>query len=264
MQLADWHQRTTLGRTGIQLSRIGLGSSYGIGTDGVEEAYKDYGINFFYWGTMRKEGFGEGIRRLAHHHREDLAVMIQSYSRFAGMMVSSFEKALSRLKLDYADIFLLGLHNSLPSNRIMDAALNLKMQGKAKSLGISCHRRKTFQTYIREGKFDVLMFRYSAAHRGAENDIFPYLSVPARPGTLAYTSTRWGQLVNPRKTPPGEKVPTASDCYRFVLSHPEVDLCMAGPADVTQMRQGLTAIDRGRMSPEELAWMQRVGGYIHR
>ncbi len=264
MQSTNWRGRVTLGRTGLQVSRIGLASSYGLGADGLQAAYEEHGINYFYWGTWRKESFGAGIRRLAQRTREDLVIVIQSYARFAGMLTSSLERALGRLQLDHADIFLLGFHSRPPSRRIMDAALRLRDQGKARFIGVSGHKRSTFRQYVNDGIFDMVMFRYSAAHRGAEMEILPYLNVPDRPGSVAYTATRWGQLVDPKKIPPGEAVPQASDCYRFVLSQPQIDLCMSGPANPGQMKEGLSALERGPLSEEEMAWMRRIGDAIHR
>ena len=52
---SDFHQRIGLGRTGLQVSRIGLGSSYGVGADAVQEAYEERGVNYLYWGSIRRE-----------------------------------------------------------------------------------------------------------------------------------------------------------------------------------------------------------------
>jgi aryl-alcohol dehydrogenase-like predicted oxidoreductase len=262
-QPKDFCQRVPLGRTGLLVSRIGLGSSYGIGADGLQEAYEKRGINYLYWGSMRSKGFAEGIRRIAWHNREDLVLVVQSYARLGRWLTHSAEGALRQLNLDYSDILLLGLHNRLPSGHVMEAALRLREQGRVRFLAVSCHRRSTFRHYLTDGIFDVLMFRYNAAHRGAEEEVIPYLEVPGRPGTVAYTATRWGKLINPEKTPPGETVPCASDCYRFVLSQPQVDVCLAGPANMEQLREGLAALEKGPMSDEEITWMRRIGDYIH-
>jgi aryl-alcohol dehydrogenase-like predicted oxidoreductase len=80
---------------------------------------------------------------------------------------------------------------------------------------------------------------------------------------VAYTATSWKQLLSAKKVPKGEPVPRASDCYRFVLARPEVDVCMTGPANADQMSEALEALRRGPMSAEELAWMRRVGAAIH-
>jgi aryl-alcohol dehydrogenase-like predicted oxidoreductase len=260
---SDLRQRITLGHTSLQVSRIGLASSYGIDADGLEAAYHERGINYFYWGSLRKKSFGEGIRRLASQNRDDLTVVIQSYSRFAGLLKSSVERALRDIQLPRVEILLLGWHNHNPSPRIMEAALQLREQGKVRFLAVSCHKRPAFRQFIEEGIFDILMFRYNAAHRGAETQIFPFLERSNRPGTVGYTATRWGQLLKPGKMPPGEKTPKASDCYRFVLSQPCVDLCLAGPANREQLNEVFAALDRGPMDAEELAWMRRVGDHVH-
>jgi aryl-alcohol dehydrogenase-like predicted oxidoreductase len=76
---------------------------------------------------------------------------------------------------------------------------------------------------------------------------------------VAYTATSWKQLLSSRKLAAGEKVPAAADCYRFVLSRPEVDVCMTGPSNAAQMEEALRALDQGPMSEAEIAWMRRVG-----
>jgi predicted aldo/keto reductase-like oxidoreductase len=87
---------------------------------------------------------------------------------------------------------------------------------------------------------------------------------------VSFTATSWGQLVGKstalanitnraHPVPPGERTPTATDCYRYVLSRSEVDLCLTGPSNETQMNEALDALQRGPMTDDELAWMQRVG-----
>src|SRR5678816_75154 len=80
-----------------------------------------------------------------------------------------------------------------------------------------------------------------------------------RPGIVAFTATRWGSLVDPRAVPEGEPRPRGSDCYRFALSHPDVDMTLCGPKNRAELSEALLALDRGPMSDDELAWMRRVG-----
>ena len=44
----DFTKRRTLGKTGIEVSRLGVAGGYGISGNGVEKAYKEYGINYFH------------------------------------------------------------------------------------------------------------------------------------------------------------------------------------------------------------------------
>jgi aryl-alcohol dehydrogenase-like predicted oxidoreductase len=251
-----------LGRTGLVVGRLGIGSSYGVPCPAVEEAF-ERGLNYFYWGSFRRGGMRRAIHNLAPRHRDRLVIAVQSYSRWVGLLNFSVHRALKSLMIDYADVLILGLHNKPPSPRLVGAAIKLKEQGFVRFLAISCHHRPAFQQYIREGVFDILQVRYNAAHRGAETEVFPYLPENNGPGITAYTATRWGKLIHSPKIPSSLRRPTAVECYRFVLTHPAVHLVMTGPKDAAQMRENLSLLDTGPMSPEELAWMRRVGDAVH-
>ena len=257
--------RVTLGRSGLQVSPVGLGSGYGIGARGVERAF-ERGINFMYWGSARGSDFGRGLAAVARKRREDLVVVVQSYSRMRLAMKPSVHSALRQLKIDYADILLLGWWNKMPPNRILDGALTLREAGKVRHIMISGHHRPAFQSFIDEPLVDAVMVRYSAAHRGAEREVFPHAAARSdRPGVVAYTATRWGKLVDPQFTPPGEKTPTVADCYRFAFGHEDVDMCLCGPRNDAELSAALSALSAARtpMSDEERAWMARVGDAVH-
>ena len=249
--------RARLGRSGIEAARNGLGASYGAGERDVERAV-ERGVNLLYWGSVQRPGFGAGIRRAAQRRREDVVVVIQSFTRVAAFLRVSLEQALLRLRLDRADFLCLGWWNQAPPPRLLDAAQALVEKGRARHVMISGHDRALFPLLAREPAYAALMVRYSAAHPGAEQDVFPHLG-DGRPGIVAYTATSWGRLVDPRLAPAGEAVPRGSDCYRFALSPPSVDLVLAGPKDGAELDEALAALERGPMDAEELAWMKRVG-----
>jgi aryl-alcohol dehydrogenase-like predicted oxidoreductase len=257
-------RRIRLPHTDLVVGRVGLGSSFGVGPDGLELAF-DHGINYFYWGSIRRPGFGRGIRALARRGREKIAVALQSYTRWPpALMRLAVESGLRRLQLDHADVLLLGWWNQRPPQWILDTALELREQGRVRYLMMSGHRRVFFPEMAREGIFDLFMVRYNAAHRGAEEEVFPRLPTgQERPGVCAYTATRWGSLVDARKVPTGERVPRASDCYRFCLTNPAVDMVMCGPANAEQVREACTALEKGPLDADELAWMQRVGDHVY-
>jgi len=227
----------------------------------VEAAF-EHGVNYFYWGTFRRSGFGQAIRNLASQ-RDRMVIVIQSYSRIAGLMGWSLERALRKLSLDRADVLLLGLWNRPVPERILDASRRLKERGLVRYLAVSSHQRPLIRRWVAAREFDVVHFRYNASDTGAENDIVAYLPSENRPGAVAYTATSWKQLLDPKKVPKNEKVPRASDCYRFVLARPEVDVCMTGPSNAEHMTEALEALRRGPMRDDELAWMRRVGAAIH-
>jgi aryl-alcohol dehydrogenase-like predicted oxidoreductase len=260
---SDWWKRRPLGRSGVMTSRLGLGSSYGVGQRDVERAI-DRGVTYLYWGSRRRDDFGRAIAHAAKTRRDDLCIVVQSYSRSALALGPSVDVALRRLGIDHADVLLLGWWNSPPPRRIIDKALGLVERGKAGAIMVSCHHRPTFASYVADPAYGAIMVRYNAAHRGAEAEVFPHVAgaldqPDGAPGVVAYTATRWGALLDPTLVPRGEPVPRASDCYRFALSRPEVDVVISGPANGEELDEALAALDRGPMSEDELAWMRRVG-----
>jgi aryl-alcohol dehydrogenase-like predicted oxidoreductase len=254
----DHWREATLGRTGLTVGRLGLASSYGADDRCVAAAF-DAGVNYFYWGTLRRGLFAKGLRDLAHV-RERVVVTVQSYSRMAALLPWSIERALRTLRMEYADVLLLGFWNRPVSKAILDRARQLRERGLVRHLGLSTHNRMLAAGLAVQGEPDVLHVRYNAIHRGAEQEIFAGLPpVEKRPGMVSFTATSWGQLLTAAKLPPGERVPAASDCYRFVMSNPAVDLCLAGPKNPAELQAGLDALRRGPMDGAELEWMRRVG-----
>lgn len=260
-------EHSTLGRTGLQVCRLGTSASYGVPGDALERAF-ERGVNYIYWGSRRLASFGEGLKRLKPQ-RERIVLVIQSYTRIAGLMAGSLERALRALDFDHADVLLLGMWNKPVPPRILDAARQLKQRGLVRFLAVSTHQRTLVPSIAIASDFDVVHFRYNAAHPGAEKEIFPHLPAANRPGMVSFTATSWGQLLGKsglqaffmggHPLPKDERAPTATDCYRYVLSRPEVDVCLTGPANAAQMDEALEALTRGPMTEEELAWMARVG-----
>jgi aryl-alcohol dehydrogenase-like predicted oxidoreductase len=259
----DLNEKRILGRSGLTVGRLGVACGYGAPTEAFEEAF-DKGVNYFYWGSLRRSNMVRAMRNIsAKGKRDKLVVVIQVYNRIAGMLAGSVEKGLRKAGLEYADVLLLGWHNSLPSARLLEAAERLRESGKVNVLAMSGHHRPAFPKVAEKGIFDIFHVRYNAAHRGAETDVFPKLPGEGRPGIVTYTATRWGRLLKPGKMPPGEKTPSGSDCYRFVLTNPEVDVCMTGPKNREQMQEALRTLELGPLSPDEMEWMRRIGDHIH-
>jgi aryl-alcohol dehydrogenase-like predicted oxidoreductase len=257
--------RALLGRTGREVARL-VSASYGVPGDAVERAFEQ-GVNYLYWGSMRRDSFGAALRRLGPR-RAEFVLVIQSYTWAASLMGWSLERALRALRFDYTDVLLLGMWNRPVPPRILEAARRLKARGLVRFLAVSTHTRALVPAIAAGRDFDIVHFRYNAAHPGAETDIFPHLPNAGRPGLVSFTATSWGQLLGKgalqgiagsRSLPKGERVPTAADCYRYVLTRPEVDVCMTGPKDAAQMEHALEALRLGPMTEDELEWMRRAG-----
>ena len=254
-------EKVQLGRTEIHTSRLGLGASYMAPEAAFLEAY-EAGCNLFYWGALRSAGMTKAIRTIiGRGERGRIIIMVQAYIRPKGLDWS-LTRGLRRLGIEEADILLLGWRNRPPQPATLDQADRLRERGAFRCLGLSGHHRPLFASLIKDRRYDVFMVRYSAAHRGAEEDIFPLLPKD-RPGMIGFTATSWGQLMKSKKISPEEKRPTAGDCYRFVLSNPALDVVITGPSNGAQMKENLVEVAKGPMSGTELDWMRRVGDYVY-
>jgi len=248
---------------------LGVGSSYGVGAGAVREAF-DRGVNYFYWAWSRRGGMREGLREIGKTHREKMFVVITSLAPSEFMIRRTVHKALAKLDMDYIDGLQFYVRKDRPISRgwQLDAALRLKEEGKVRHICATGHHRPNFARFHQEPFMDLFHVRYNAVHRGAESEVFPHLppkQSPDRPGVVAFTVTCWKKLINAKPDRIGGlKVPTAGDCYRFALSHPDIDVAITGPANDEQMRHALDAVDKGPMTPEELDWMRQVGGALYK
>jgi aryl-alcohol dehydrogenase-like predicted oxidoreductase len=251
-----------LGRTGATVGPLGISASYGVPAPAVERAI-EAGMTYVYWGSMRTEAFAETLRHLAPS-RDRFMLVVQSYSRVGPVLTWSVERALRRIGYGHADVLLLGFWNRGVSPRMLEAARSLQRRGLVNFVAVSSHNRPLAAGLAASGDYDIVHLRYNAAHPGAERDCFPRLPATDRPGIVSFTGTSWGQLMNPKYTPAGERTPTASDCYRFVLSNPNVDVCATGPTSADHVEQAIKARGLGPMSEEEKAWIRRVGVEVRR
>ena len=258
-----FHEKRILGRTGLSVGRLGISAGYGAPCDAFLEAF-DAGVNYFYWGSRRTGAMAEAIRRIvARGKRDEIVLVVQSYSRSALLMRRWFHGALKGLGVDSADVLLLGWRDRWPSKRLLDEAEAMREKGLFRHLAFSSHNRPLIPEMSGDRRFGLFHVRYNAAHRGAEQEVFPRLVQEDRPGVVTFTATRWGDLLNPKKMPPGEEPLSAGDCYRFALSHPAVDVCMTGPASAAHVREALSALDGGPMDEQEMARVRRIGDHVH-
>jgi aryl-alcohol dehydrogenase-like predicted oxidoreductase len=259
---------TTLGRTGLLVHRVGLSATYRPGSDTVRRAVEE-GLNYFF-------GFGidtqmtKVLREEMKGRREKFVVATGAYNLLLGHphIGRTLEKRLRQFGTDYIDVFMyLGVTRGKDfPPKLIEEFHKLKDTGKVRFIGLSTHAREFAGELAAQGLADVLMVRYNAAHRGAEQDIFPFLQ-PHDPGVTSFTATRWRYLIrrpSGAKWPKEEPIPTAGQCYRFVLSKPAVHVCLMSPSNIRQLEENLKEIrEKGPLTPEEMDFMRRFGDAVH-
>jgi aryl-alcohol dehydrogenase-like predicted oxidoreductase len=258
-------QPRPFGSTEIMAMPLGLSASYLPGQKTIHVA-ADEGVNFFF-------AFGidiqmiRALRELFPSRREKIVLVTGAYNYVwaAQNIRKTFEKRLRQFKTDFIDIFLfLGVMKpSEFSLRTHEELLKLKEEGKVKAIGLSCHNREFLGKLAANGDVNALMLRYNAAHRGAERDIFPYLSIH-NPGIISYTATRWTYLLRrPKSLPKDTRIPTAVECYRFVLSNPNVHVVLTAPKNERELRENLEAIRKGPLDEDDMTFMRQFGDAVH-
>ena len=256
--LTDFTHRTLLGK---RVHRMGISSHFGLGPDGVRAAM-DRGLNYFWFVKSNMDAMTEPLRERAAADRDSLFLAGGPSLGFTGGQVRrGAERMLKKLGTDHLallQIFWVG-KMSRASDGVLRAMEDLKAEGKCRGIGCSIHDRELAGRLARERKMDVLMVRYNAGHPGAEADIFPHLGEgPDKVGVVTYTSTRWGTLL---QAPKGweDRPATASECYRFAWSRPEVDVVLTGPASIAQLDENLRDMEQGPLDPQREAWMRGLG-----
>jgi len=253
------------GKDGPTVFRLGLSASTRPGKETVHYA-ADHGVNLFFAygfdGHMVKT-----LPEIIRKDREKYVVVTGAYNLLIGHpdVRRTLEKRLKQFRTDYIDAFLfLGVMKPKQfTGRARRDLVALREEGKVRWIGMSCHDRKFVGQLAEEGALDAFMMRYNAAHRGAEEDIFPHLA-GHDPAVISYTATRWRYLIRlPKGYPEDARVPTAGECYRFVLSNPHVDVALTAPSNLEQLKQNLAAVDDGPLFDEDMAFMKSFGDRVH-
>jgi aryl-alcohol dehydrogenase-like predicted oxidoreductase len=266
----EFEERVPLGRTGLMVSRMGLASGYGVPAAAIEKAFHEHGINYLYVSPLLNLGnMARAIRNLGPGHRDELCIVLARpfFWGLGGLRLESFvERWLTKLKLEWTNLLFQDMRKP-PSQKLTDRVQRLKDSGKVRFLGMSSHERPLLGKIARgavKAPVDFFHVRYNAVHTGAEQDVFPHLPQEDRPGIVIFTATCWRKLLKPKLMPAGERPLAPADCYRFVLSHPDVNVCVTGPSTAAQMEDNLEALEAGPLDEAEMARVRRIGKHIYR
>ncbi|MBB3114480.1 L-galactose dehydrogenase [Paenibacillus phyllosphaerae] len=188
---------TTLGNTGLRVSKLGLGGAP-IGNvfrpadeteveKMIHEAV-DGGINFI--DTAPRYGNGESERRIGKALRggrrsgvvlATKAVGADEAFDYAGT-IRSVERSLKLLDTDWVD--LLQIHDveqtsyETVMNETLPALEKLRAEGKIRFIGVSTRNLKLLQTYIATNRFDCIQSyaRYMLIDHTAKDELLPLAS----------------------------------------------------------------------------------------
>lgn len=206
------------------------------------------GVNYLNWC-----GYDDSIAQALRGDlidRERVAVAIQLDARNAASAKGELEEAFRTLgthRIDVVTFYYVERKSEWDEITSRAGALQMleaeKQKGRVGLVGLTTHQRKLAAECAVTQKLDLLMVRYNAAHRGAEQDVFPVtqrLGVPV----VVYTAQRWGALTrSTRDDPPGYTPPAAIEWYRFALAHSAVSVVLMAPNGRRELEENLILLD---------------------
>ena len=222
-------QYTTLGNTGLLVSRLCLGTmtfgegkgiyhSIGAvdqkGADQLVKAAIEGGINFFDTADVYSEGqseqtLGQSFKNL-NLSRKDVVLATKVYSRVGpgrndvgasrGHILDAVDASLRRLQTDYIDLYQVHANDSVtPIGETLRALDTLVTQGKVRYIGASnwqawkIARALGMSELKNLARFDTLQAYYSIAGRDLERELVPLLEAE-KMGLLVWSPLAGGLL----------------------------------------------------------------------
>ena len=197
----DGTERRPLGRTGMTVSAVSLGTEYlldkpvGHVRDVIHAAIEggtDY-FDLFYAQPHFRDALGAafvGLRDLVHLAAHLGAVAPSGeheISRDPALSLQFFDDFLTRYRTDYVDVLLLHNINDEPDldcvmghGGLLELAQRLVREGKARAIGFSGHSIPIARAALESGAIDVLMFPVNLAGQ----------AIPGRRELLIYCQQR--------------------------------------------------------------------------
>lgn len=256
---------TTLGKTGITVSRLCLGCmTYGggdlpdwsIGTKGwhvgKEEAREHFataleaGINFFdtadvYSVGRSEEIVGAHLKEMAS--RDDVVVATKVHGAMGpgpnrkGLsrkhIIEACENSLRRLQMDYVDLYQIHRMDPLPAiEEILDALDSLVRSGKVRYLGASSmaawQLSKALYTAKEHGwhRFVSMQNHYNLVYREEEREMIP-LCMDQGLAVIPWSPLARGFLTGTRQREGGSTVRSQVDTFAQSMYYKESDFAVA-------------------------------------
>lgn len=264
---------TTLGRSGLKISRIGLGCM-SLQPDLPESekiihAAIDAGINYMDTADLYDQGLNEEmLGRAIKGKRDQLVIATKVGNRIkpdgrgwdwdasAAYIMTAVEKSLTRLGIDHIDLY--QLHGGTlddPTDETIAAFENLVKQGKIRYYGISSIRPNVIRKWLERSSMVSVMMQYSVLDRRPEETWLDQIHA-AGVAVLARGAIAQGLLVD--KSPKdylqrslnevalarnlvhrydGGSRTAAQTAMWFTLHHPSVTAIIAGVSTMNQLRE---------------------------
>jgi hypothetical protein len=283
-----------LGRTGLDVSAISLGTEYLINLPrrrvvSVIRKAVEAGVNYFdlfFAQPQFRDNMGaafagcrERVYLAAHLGAIDRDGQYEK-TRDVSLAETFFEDFLLRYRTDYADVIF--LHNSdgakdrervFRKGGLLDSARRFVAEGKARFVAFSSHTVKSALDAVQSGAIDVLMFPVSLAGNAVpgKKELFAASAAagvgvvamkPFAGGKLLARETelslnRWHRGGKPKKVSRKSRI-TPVQCLSYALSQPGVSCAVPGCKDIRELSAALAYL---KASPRQKDFSAAVEGF---
>lgn len=248
-------EKRILGKTGIEISRMGFG---GIPIQKVdkEEAkilmkkLLECGINYIDTAkgyTVSEEYIGYGLEGIRKH----FVLATKSMSRTKDAMAKDIEDSLLKLCTDYIDLY--QVHNPsmeqleqvMAPNGALEALMEAKTAGKIGHLGITAHSTEVFEKALTLDWVETIMFPYNIVETQGEKLI--QKCAEQNIGFIAMKPLAGGAIED------------ATTALRFITANDAVTIVIPGMEDIDKIEENKHACeDQSPLADEELATIAQI------
>jgi aryl-alcohol dehydrogenase-like predicted oxidoreductase len=254
---------TVLGRTGLTVTRLGVGGAYCESVAGYRTAL-DCGINYVDTARVYRDGEDEKvIGQAIRGRRDDLILATKTQKRDAVGARRELETSLRLLGADYIDIYQLHHLNTqaerdqaLGPGGALEAVQKAQEEGLVRFIGVTGHDWVQIQAAVATGLFDTVLCWYNCAMKEPEETVFPQARIH-NTGVVIMNASRNDKLFNSPDAPPDEQF------YRYVLSHDVVHLTVMGLRDVARFDRIAAALsERAILTDQERVDIETYGAQM--
>jgi predicted aldo/keto reductase-like oxidoreductase len=242
-------RRTELGGGLPPVTRLGLATRGNTSLSAADVALAvERGVNYLNW-CGYDDGIAQAVRgKLIERNRVALAMQLDA--RDGASAQRELEDAFRTLgthRIDVVTFYYVERKREWEQIASRNGALQVlemeKQNARVGLIGLTTHQRKLAAEVAEEKKIDLLMVRYNAAHRGAEQDVFT-VTERLRLPVVVYTAQRWGALArSTQDDPPEFAPPAATEWYRFALAHPAASVVLMAPNGRLELEENLKLLD---------------------
>ena len=278
------HTRT-LGRTGLQVTEVGLGGipiiriPFQRAVSIVHRAL-DLGIN--YLDTARAYGDSEAkIGEVMKTRRDECYLATKTTARTRQEAEEHLRTSLRELKTRRVDVWQLHDISTRPAwKRVMgkggalEAAKAARDKKRVRFIGLSSHNIEVLREAIESSEFDMVLLVYNVAindtadvmRLATERNVGVAVMKPLSGGRLFRLTGRrhrtTGSRRPPLRWPKGRNQITPEVAWRFVLMNPDVDVALAGAKWLKDVHQAVRMSKRWQplTTPQVRKWTRIAAG----